>query len=389
MCAFAGPLLEILGIGSFGFQLFGPTSIGKTIALIVGGSVWGCRVGASSQLGFLETWATTPEGVERYGRTHKDAFLGLDETRSAGTDREIGKLVATFIMRLAQGTTKNRLVAMGQGDWQLVYLGSSNLSLAEIFFAAELVFDDAYRVRFPDIPGDAGRGYGVFENIHGRSDAGTFAKELQARACTYFGTASEAYLERLAKDRHYRRDWLVTGLRLAMARYRALVPVGSAADGRITDLFAVVYAAAMLARHYGILLWTPEQIAWAVRRCERAHHQSVADSQAKHDPIAAVRSYITANLARFRKVPDPTITDQQFKRSAGFIYTDRQGATEYLVPVRSSTGSSLRSIPRGFCGRWLPPTCWCAPATSTSARRRSAAPPPTGVNGCTASAAPS
>jgi putative DNA primase/helicase len=183
MCAFAGPLLGILGIGSFGFQLFGPTSIGKTIVLIVGGSVWGCRVGASSQLGFLETWATTQEGVERYGRTHKDSLLGLDETRSAGTDREVGKLIATFIMRLAQGTTKNRLVVMGQGDWRSVYLGSSNLSLVEAFLAAGLLFDDAYRVRFPDIRGDAGHGYGAFENIHGRADAGTFAKELQARAC--------------------------------------------------------------------------------------------------------------------------------------------------------------------------------------------------------------
>jgi putative DNA primase/helicase len=235
-------------------------------------------------------------------------------------------------MRLAQGTTKNRLVVMGQGDWRSVYLGSSNLSLVEAFLAAGLLFDDAYRVRFPDIRGDAGHGYGAFENIHGRADAGTFAKELQARACTYFGAASEAYLERLAKDRHNRRDWLVTGLRRTMARYRALVSAGSAADGRITDLFAVIYAAAMLARHYGILLWTPEQIAWAVLTCQRAHHQSVAESQTKFDPIAAVQSYIAEHLSSFRKVPDPSITRQEFERGAGFIYTDRYGATEYLVP---------------------------------------------------------
>ena len=332
ICAFAGPLLEILGIGSFGFQLFGPSSIGKTIVLIVGGSVWGCRVGASSHLGFLATWATTQEGVELYGRAHNDAFLALDETRLAGSDRDMGKLVATFIMRLAEGVSKNRLVPAGAGgDWRLVYLGSSNLSLIQMFLAAGLEFDDAYRARFPDIPADVGCGYGAFEDIHDFPNAAAFAKELHARACTYFGIASEHYLERLAKD-HERGDWLASRVRLQMAGYRAMAPGSSAVDGRITDQFAVVYAAGMLARHYGILPWSLKEIAWAVRSCERAHHQFVAQSQAQLDPITAVRSYITDNLPHFRKVPDPSITKQEFERSAGFVYIDRYGAREYPIP---------------------------------------------------------
>jgi putative DNA primase/helicase len=333
MCAFAGPLLELLGIGSFGFQLFGESSIGKTIVLIVGGSVWGCRVGATSHLGFIETWATTLEGVARYGRMHNDGFLLLDETRQVGNDRDIGKMVATFIMRLAQGTTKNQLVSVGgRGDWRVVYLGSSNLSLLEMFSAASMDFDDAYRVRFPDIFADAGCGYGVFENIHGFPNAAAFAKELRARACTYFGTASERYLERLSQDRHDRCDWLEAALRRQMVRYHAMVSAGTAVDGRITDQFAVVFAAGMLARDYGIVPWSREEIAWAVQSCERAHHQSVAQNQAKLDPIAAVRAYIASNLSRFRKVPDPSITDQEFKRGAGFIYIDDNGALEYAIP---------------------------------------------------------
>jgi hypothetical protein len=242
LCALAGPVLEILGVGSFGVQLFGPSSIGKTIALIVGGSVWGCRVGASSHLGFLATWSTTPEGVETYGREHKDCFLPVDETRLAGNDRQLGNLVSKFIMRLAQGTTKNSLIRVGSGDWRLVYLGSSNLSLAEMFAAAGLDFDDAYRVRFPDIPADAGRGLGVFEDLHGSPDAADFANELRTRAITHFGTASEHFLEPLARDRRDRFDWLRSGLQRAVARYRDAYPVSSAADGRVADNFARVFA---------------------------------------------------------------------------------------------------------------------------------------------------
>ncbi len=236
MCALAGPLLEILGIPGFGVQFYGDSSIGKTIILIVGGSIWGCRVGTSAHFGFTESWATTPEGVERYGAIHNDGFLLLEDAQKVGYDRDIGKLVSTFIMRLADGVTKNRLLTVGAGgDWRVVYFGSSNPPLTKIFSAAGLEFDDAYRVRFPDIPGDAGCGLGVFEDIHGREGAATFAKELRARACPDFGAASQALLERLAHDRHHRFGWLVAAPRRAMARYRSLAPVGSAADGRIIE----------------------------------------------------------------------------------------------------------------------------------------------------------
>jgi putative DNA primase/helicase len=329
LCALAGPLLEILGIGSFGFQLFGDSSIGKTIVLIVAGSVWGCRVGAAAQQGFCEKWATTLEGVERFGRSHNDGFGTIDDTRLAGTDRDVGKLIAPFIMRLAEGVAKNRAVAIDAGgDWRLVYLGSSNLSFAEIFLAAGLVFDDAYRVRFPDIPADAGKGYGVFEDIHGFVDSEKFANELHARATMFFGTASEHFLEQLANDRDSRSAWLRSGLQHEMARYRRVYPARSGADGRISDHFATLFATGMLAQHYGVVRWSDREIAWAVRRCERAHQDWAGHTRAKLDPVAAIRSYIRQNT--FRNVPDPSITDQDFPTIPGFVYTPPGKGTEYV-----------------------------------------------------------
>jgi putative DNA primase/helicase len=329
LCAFAGPLLEILRIGSFGFQLFGPSSIGKTIVLIVGGSAWGCRVGASAHQGFCEKWATTLEAVERLGRVHNDGFGVIDDTRLVGNDRDIGKLIAPFIMRLHEGVAKNRAVAIDAGgDWRLVYLGSSNPPLAQIFAAAGLEFDDAYRVRFPDIPGDAGCGLGVFEHIHGYANAAEFGKELHRRATTYFGSASECYLERLANDRCVRRDWLRSELQHQIARYRHRFPAATGADGRIGDHFATIFAAGMLARHYGINGWSAEEIAWAVRRCERAHLEWASRNQRQFDPIAAVRAYIWKNMAAFPTVPNQAVTDQDFLNTPGFIYTPQ---SEYVI----------------------------------------------------------
>jgi hypothetical protein len=117
-----------------------------------------------------------------------------------------------------------------------------------------------------------------------------------------------------------------------MQRYRAVGSAGSAIDDRITDLFALAYAARILARHYGILPWRRDEILWAVHTCERAHHEFAARSAATFDPIAAVRNYITANLPQFRQVPDPSITDDEFASSPGFVRTDHLGDTEYLLP---------------------------------------------------------
>jgi hypothetical protein len=138
-------------------------------------------------------------------------------------------------------------------------------------------------------------------------------------------------LSRLADDRRERSDWLRTELERQMAGYRRVYPAASGADGRIADHFAALFATGMLGKHYGVVDWSAKQIAWAVRRCELAHLEWAGQSRAKFDPVAAIRSYIRQNLADFRKVPDPSITDREFVTTPGFIYTGRHKAIEYVI----------------------------------------------------------
>jgi uncharacterized protein (DUF927 family) len=51
----ASPLMKIMGLSTVGFNLVGPTSIGKSTVLRVGGSVWG----GGGQHGFVRTWHST------------------------------------------------------------------------------------------------------------------------------------------------------------------------------------------------------------------------------------------------------------------------------------------------------------------------------------------
>ena len=53
----------------------------------------------------------------------------------------------------------------------------------------------------PSIPADAGRGFGVFEHLHGYQSAGEFVAALETAIRQHQGTAQEAYLTKLVESR--------------------------------------------------------------------------------------------------------------------------------------------------------------------------------------------
>jgi len=55
-------------------------------------------------------------------------------------------------------------------------------------------------VRLLNIPADAGRGMGLFEDIHGAESPRVFAEELKARAARIYGTPLRAFLNHLVRD---------------------------------------------------------------------------------------------------------------------------------------------------------------------------------------------
>jgi hypothetical protein len=71
--SFAGPLLELAGEPPGGFHLRGSSSIGKSITLSVGASVWG------DPRTYCRTWRNTVNGLEATAVLHNDGILILDE----------------------------------------------------------------------------------------------------------------------------------------------------------------------------------------------------------------------------------------------------------------------------------------------------------------------
>src|ERR1700745_1204478 len=72
--AFGAALIGPCGYESGGVHYRGCSSIGKTTALVVAGSVWGGGGG-----GYVQTWRATANGLEAVAVAHNDTLLVLDE----------------------------------------------------------------------------------------------------------------------------------------------------------------------------------------------------------------------------------------------------------------------------------------------------------------------
>lgn len=122
-CAFAAPLLHLVGEENGGFYLRGPSSTGKTTVLFVACSVFGGR-------DYLQRWRATINGLEGVAIQHNDALLCLDELKQVDP-REAGEVAYL----LANGSGKQRANQHGGArekyTWRLLFFSSGETSLAD------------------------------------------------------------------------------------------------------------------------------------------------------------------------------------------------------------------------------------------------------------------
>lgn len=104
--AFAAPLLHPASLEGGGFHLRGGSSIGKTTALQVAGSVWG----GGGVNGYCQSWRATSNGLEAVGVAHCDTLLCLDEMSQIN-----GQDAGQTAYMLSNGQGKSRARKDGTG----------------------------------------------------------------------------------------------------------------------------------------------------------------------------------------------------------------------------------------------------------------------------------
>lgn len=295
--AFAACLVGPCGAEGGGMHLRGPSSTGKTTALLAAGSVWG----GGEPGGYVRSWRATSNGLEGVALGHCDTLLCLDEMSQVPA-KEAGEVA----YMLANGSGKSRGTRDGFARrtprWRLLFLSSGEIGLAD-----KIAEDGRKRrttagqeVRVVDIPADAGAGLGLFEELHGFVSAEALARHLRSVSTSHFGTAGRAFLKRIVGDlddvraavAHHQKDFL--------DRY---VPPG--ADGqvqRVAQRFALVAAGGELAVAAEVVPWRPGEATAAAARCFAAWLEARGGVEAAevHGGIEQVRAFLQAHgMARF------------------------------------------------------------------------------------------
>jgi len=259
-CAFAGPLLRAAGMESGGFHFRGDSSSGKTTALKVAASVYG---GPS----YLQRWRTTDNALEAIAAQHCDGVLILDELAQVDP-----KTAGECAYMLANEQSKARATRTGTPrarlSWRLLFLSAGELGLADHMAEGMKRTRTGQEVRMADIPVDAGKGMGAFEDLHGHEGGSNFSRHLVSQAGSVYGAPGRAWLQWLTEN----ADTLKARIRESSAKLGAqIVPEASGGQvERVGARFALVGAAGEMATAAGLTGWPVGESERGARDCFNA-----------------------------------------------------------------------------------------------------------------------
>lgn len=308
-CALAGPLLSLVGVLGGGVHLVGDSSSGKSLAQLIGSSVWG-DPGI-----FAASWDMTKGGLEIEASGRNDTMLPLDEIKRADPKR-----VQEMAYSLANGQGKGTMTREREGraklSWRLLALSSGERSLSEHAAIGGNAAHAGAELRMVDV--NAGtRTHRAFDELHGLAGA-DFHRLLTVAVGAHHGHIGPAFVEKmLASDDR-------PGLLEDFAGIRAKFIEDNAQAGRVADRFAVIALAGEMAIAYGLLPWTPGS---ALADCQLLYGEwlsRVGSGNAEDRQIlAGILDFIDKHgSSRFSDVSDQTPDTKVFNRAGYWKLSD-------------------------------------------------------------------
>lgn len=301
-CALAGPLLSLVGVLGGGVHLVGDSSSGKSLAQLIGSSVWG-DPGI-----FAASWDMTKGGLEIEASSRNDTMLPLDEIKRADPKR-----VQEMAYSLANGQGKGTMTREREGraklSWRLLALSSGERSLSEHAAIGGNAAHAGAELRMVDV--NAGtRTHRAFDELHGLEGA-DFHRLLTVAVGANHGHIGPAFVEKLlaSDDR--------PGLLDDFAGIRAQFIEDNAQAGRVADRFAVIALAGEMAIAYDLLPWAPGS---ALADCQLLYGEwlsRVGSGNAEDRQIlAGILDFIDKHgSSRFSDVNDQTPDTKVFNRA--------------------------------------------------------------------------
>jgi hypothetical protein len=173
--------------------------------------------------------------------------------------------------------------------------------------------------------------YGVLGSLPaGYQNAREAMEDLRRAIDVNYGVAGRKFIRWLVAQHAADNGWLERTIARSMDRFRAKVARANGVPARVTNAFAVIYAAAFLARKAGAI---PK--SWEAARAVRLVYLALPRSKPTAAPLDRIREYLKHNeagLVRVSTIKEP-YSRRAFDRTAGFIRV-KGGHEEVLIPTQ-------------------------------------------------------
>ncbi len=254
---FASILLELVSEESFGINLHGSSSKGKTTLLTVAGSIFG----GGERGKYVRSWRTTGNALESVVALHNSTLLCLDEMGQVDPT-EAGEIA----YMIANGVGKTRGNRTGGSRkphcWRMIYLSSAEITLREHMNAAGKKSKAGQEIRMLDIPIESSEAVQLPPNF--KSEA-ALADHLREATNKYFGVASREFIRKLVTD----REVIIPQLSELISGFCSThtSDANSGQVSRVVKKFGLIGAAGELATSFGILPFPDGQCTLAAQKC--------------------------------------------------------------------------------------------------------------------------
>jgi Domain of unknown function (DUF927) len=276
-CAFAAPLVKIMGMQSFGAMLFASAKVGKSTALVVGASVIG--LGTESA---LPNFNTTDASFYERARSFNDLLYAVNEVGLADKKKaSIYSVLRERVYGYAEGRDTSRHSGSGfasassSATWRGVLLGSSEHSCEALARMAGQDRDAGEYARVFDVPVVDEGLTSVIDRVPNEVAADEIAAwsrqqlgDLRKACAANHGVAIEPYLVHLMEAGASLPD-SITAYMQAFANKLNLQSSDEALVHAARN-FSLIYAGACLAIDARLLPWRRQETLDAIVACFEA-----------------------------------------------------------------------------------------------------------------------
>lgn len=284
----AAPLLRLLHMGSAGFHLVGPSSVGKTTAMKV----------AASMVGFpavmILMWRTTSNALEVIAAGRNDGVLLLDELAMCPAEEVDG-----VAYMLGNGMGKQRMGRSGAlreaKRWCVMALSTGEITPEQHLASAGKRWRAGMEMRLASLLAAPEGGHGLFECLHDKATGVELSTYLGHVTARYHGAVFRAWVEFIATS--VRDPEFMVELERRVETTKAVLYKGTEGQiHRAAKVFALIQVALEMAISAGILSLPEGDPRWGVEVCFQAWMQMRGGDTAAEE-IAILRQ-VSGTLQR-------------------------------------------------------------------------------------------